>query len=161
NRSRQWSFRSCRPLPQARKRAGSKPGRVMRKPRCVIPIPRSGRGIGSAAFEASVLPFLNVAEQIPRLTAARRTRWTRFGRRRLGTTLLLGSSFVVLLTGCTRTAAPARSFVEEPFPEKLSAWHLFTARDGALRPNQGVLPYDLNTPLFSDYAAKYRFVWMP
>ena len=107
------------------------------------------------------MPFLNVAEQIPRLTAARRTRWTRFGRRRLGTTLLLGSSFVVLLTGCTRTAAPARSFVEEPFPEKLSAWHLFTARDGALRPNQGVLPYDLNTPLFSDYAAKYRFVWMP
>jgi uncharacterized repeat protein (TIGR03806 family) len=24
-----------------------------------------------------------------------------------------------------------------------------------------VIPYDLNTPLFSDYATKYRFVWMP
>jgi uncharacterized repeat protein (TIGR03806 family) len=30
-----------------------------------------------------------------------------------------------------------------------------------LRPNQGVVPYDLNSPLFSDYASKYRFVWMP
>jgi uncharacterized repeat protein (TIGR03806 family) len=30
-----------------------------------------------------------------------------------------------------------------------------------LDPNEGVLPYDLNTPLFSDYAFKYRFVWVP
>jgi uncharacterized repeat protein (TIGR03806 family) len=28
-------------------------------------------------------------------------------------------------------------------------------------PNEGVLPYDLTTPLFSDYSAKWRFVWMP
>ena len=28
-------------------------------------------------------------------------------------------------------------------------------------PNEGVLPYDLNTALFSDYAAKHRFVWLP
>jgi len=28
-------------------------------------------------------------------------------------------------------------------------------------PNDGVLPYGLNTPLFSDYATKHRFVWMP
>ena len=28
-------------------------------------------------------------------------------------------------------------------------------------PNEGVLPYDLNTPLFSDYASKHRFVWLP
>src|SRR5262249_607491 len=32
---------------------------------------------------------------------------------------------------------------------------------GHLVPNTSVLPYDLNTPLFSDYANKYRFVWMP
>ena len=24
-----------------------------------------------------------------------------------------------------------------------------------------MIPYDLNTPLFSDYSDKYRFVWMP
>ncbi|PYT23053.1 MAG: hypothetical protein DMG57_33360 [Acidobacteria bacterium] len=23
------------------------------------------------------------------------------------------------------------------------------------------MPYDINTPLFSDYATKYRFIWMP
>jgi uncharacterized repeat protein (TIGR03806 family) len=27
--------------------------------------------------------------------------------------------------------------------------------------NEGVVPYDLNTPLFSDYAHKLRTVWMP
>lgn len=56
-----------------------------------------------------------------------------------------------------------RSFVAEPYPEKLSEWRLF-APGGAserLKPNKGVIPYDINTPLFSDHASKYRFVWMP
>ena len=66
-----------------------------------------------------------------------------------------------LLAGCTSSRAPVRSFVEEPFPEKLSDWHLFLGGRGITQPNQGVLPYDLNTALFSDYASKYRFVWMP
>ena len=34
-------------------------------------------------------------------------------------------------------------------------------RDGRLVPNDGVLPYDLATPLFTDYAHKLRTVWMP
>src|SRR5262249_2431808 len=34
-------------------------------------------------------------------------------------------------------------------------------RGGQFVPNSRVLPYDLNTPLFSDYADKYRFLWMP
>ncbi|HEY6308873.1 MAG TPA: SO2930 family diheme c-type cytochrome [Candidatus Angelobacter sp.] len=64
--------------------------------------------------------------------------------------------------GCVRPAqSPVQSFVAEPFPQKLSDWHLFSGRGDALEPNQRVLPYDLNTPLFSDYAAKHRFVWMP
>jgi uncharacterized repeat protein (TIGR03806 family) len=50
---------------------------------------------------------------------------------------------------------------EKPFPKQLSEWRLFTLRTGVLTPNKGVVPYDLNTPLFSDYASKYRFVWMP
>jgi uncharacterized repeat protein (TIGR03806 family) len=65
---------------------------------------------------------------------------------------------LALLAGCSRSSAPVKSFLQEPFPEKLSDWHLFL---DTRQPNQGVLPYDLNTPLFSDYAAKYRFVWMP
>ena len=48
---------------------------------------------------------------------------------------------------------------EKP-PKLLSAYHLF--KDNAKQiPNDGVIPYDLNTPLFSDYAEKHRFVWMP
>ncbi len=48
-----------------------------------------------------------------------------------------------------------------PIPKNLSAWHLFKSTAPHLQPNQRVIPYDLNTPLFSDYASKYRFVWMP
>ena len=54
-----------------------------------------------------------------------------------------------------------QAHTERPFPKKLSEWRLFTVRAGTLAPNQGVVPYDLNTPLFSDYASKYRYVWMP
>jgi uncharacterized repeat protein (TIGR03806 family) len=54
-----------------------------------------------------------------------------------------------------------RLYLEEPFPQKLSQWHLFTNSRAGLQPNPRVIPYDLNTPLFSDYASKHRFVWMP
>jgi len=63
-------------------------------------------------------------------------------------------------SGCSRHR-PVQMFVGEPFPKKLSDWHLFTASSPTLIPNDRVVPYDLNTPLFSDYAEKYRFVWMP
>lgn len=51
--------------------------------------------------------------------------------------------------------------LDGPYPPKLSAWHLFTATRDGLKPNTRVIPFDLNTPLFSDYASKYRFVRMP
>lgn len=68
------------------------------------------------------------------------------------------AALLALVTGCSRQV---RSHIDEPFPAKLSAWQLFTGKPADLKPNQGVVPYDLNTPLFSDYASKYRFVWMP
>jgi uncharacterized repeat protein (TIGR03806 family) len=73
--------------------------------------------------------------------------------------LLLG----VLITAlsCGRFGGGVRSFIEEPYPQKLSEWRLFQGDGASLKPNQGVVPYDLNTPLFSDYANKHRFVWMP
>jgi len=72
---------------------------------------------------------------------------------------VFGSAAILALTaGCSRQV---RSHLDQPFPAKLSAWQLFTGRLSDLRPNQGVVPYDLNSPLFSDYATKYRFVWMP
>ena len=42
----------------------------------------------------------------------------------------------------------------------LAAYHLFTD-EGARLPNAGVTPYALNTPLFSDYAQKQRFLYLP
>lgn len=43
----------------------------------------------------------------------------------------------------------------------LSQYNFFTGTMADLQPTEGVLPYDLNTPLFSDYAFKSRFVYMP
>lgn len=79
---------------------------------------------------------------------------------------LYGIKFLVVLSctvlfslSCGRFfGSGVRSFLAEPFPAKLSEWRLFQAE---LKPNQGVIPYDLNTPLFSDYASKYRTIWMP
>ncbi|MGZ6018272.1 MAG: SO2930 family diheme c-type cytochrome [Phenylobacterium sp.] len=42
----------------------------------------------------------------------------------------------------------------------LAAYRLFTD-EGADRANAGVTPYALNTPLFSDYADKTRFLYLP
>lgn len=47
-----------------------------------------------------------------------------------------------------------------PYP-KLSDYRFFTGNLADMMPQDGVLPYDLNTPLFSDYAHKARFVYMP
>ena len=69
-------------------------------------------------------------------------------------------SALLLLGGCGRAPEPV-AFHAQGLPETLSAWHLFDLRDGELAPNAGVLPYELNTPLFTDYAHKLRTVWMP
>ncbi|MBX9791163.1 MAG: hypothetical protein K2Y37_19765 [Pirellulales bacterium] len=48
-----------------------------------------------------------------------------------------------------------------PPPKLLSAYGLFQGNGASQEPAEGVIPYDLNTPLFSDYALKYRFVKLP
>jgi uncharacterized repeat protein (TIGR03806 family) len=67
---------------------------------------------------------------------------------------------LALLGSCARTPAPV-AFIADGRPEHLSDWHLLNVSGGRLAPNEGVLPYDLVTPLFSDYAHKLRTVWMP
>jgi uncharacterized repeat protein (TIGR03806 family) len=47
------------------------------------------------------------------------------------------------------------------FPSSLSAYCQVSIQNAQVTPSSGVTPYDLNTPLFSDYAVKYRTVWMP
>ena len=65
---------------------------------------------------------------------------------------------LVFEAACSRGPAAVTPYLKEPFPKRLSEWHLFTA---GFKPNSGVIPYELNTPLFSDYATKSRTIWMP
>jgi uncharacterized repeat protein (TIGR03806 family) len=76
----------------------------------------------------------------------------------LGTIVLAGA--IASACGGSRSS-DVKLYLGESFPEKLSAWHLFVKTGAGLQPNMRVTPYDLNTPLFSDYARKHRFVWMP
>ncbi len=66
------------------------------------------------------------------------------------------------LAACARTQAPKPvHFFAEGMPERLSDWNVVYVADGRLRLNAQVVPYDLDTPLFTDYAHKLRTVWMP
>ena len=75
--------------------------------------------------------------------------------------IILAFALVGTLLASCHSSSEVRLFLSEPFPQKLSAWHLYTETRNGLKPNNRVLPYSLRTPLFSDYASKYRFVWMP
>ncbi len=63
---------------------------------------------------------------------------------------------------CAKPSGPGDGFDLQSLPlEKLSDYQLF---EGALADFQAgpyLLPYDLNTPLFSDYAEKARFLYIP
>lgn len=47
------------------------------------------------------------------------------------------------------------------YPMQLSEYELFAGNLADQVPAEGVMPYDLNTPLFTDYASKLRFVKLP
>lgn len=64
----------------------------------------------------------------------------------------LGMVAVLLAGAVRRDSAP---------PDKLSAYGFFTGKLADLQPAEGVIPYALNTPLFTDYAEKARFVRVP
>jgi uncharacterized repeat protein (TIGR03806 family) len=52
------------------------------------------------------------------------------------------------------------TYVTALYP-KLDQYGMVSIQNGTVVANDGVTPYELNTPLFSDYAVKYRTVWMP
>ena len=68
---------------------------------------------------------------------------------------------ILLLAGCSGPTVPVTLHPADAVPERLSDWQVLHADGAHLSLNEGVLPYDLNTPLFSDYALKQRTVWMP
>ena len=74
--------------------------------------------------------------------------------------LVVGIACGALLGGCGQGRPVALHPAGEP-PATLSAWNLFVTNGDTLALNSGVIPYDLNTPLFSDYALKLRTVWLP
>ena len=69
----------------------------------------------------------------------------------------------LLLTGAAPPPpAPVDAMLlvaDDPAPT-LDAYHLFLD-PSAREPNSGLTPYSLNTPLFSDYALKFRYLYLP
>lgn len=79
-------------------------------------------------------------------------------------------ALVIALGACARSVRE-REAVSPPLPpvhvdldgppaKFLSAYNLFLDGAGQI-PNERVIPYDIVTPLFSDYAEKHRFVFVP
>jgi len=74
---------------------------------------------------------------------------------------LLSLALVGALAACARAPqAPVAHFIAGR-PAHLSEWNVLDVNGNMLRLNAGVVPYDLNTPLFSDYAHKLRTVSLP
>jgi uncharacterized repeat protein (TIGR03806 family) len=65
-----------------------------------------------------------------------------------------------LLGACSRGPRTGLDFPDE-LPQTLSEWRIVERRGERLVLNEGVVPYDLNSPLFSDYAHKLRTVLVP
>lgn len=81
---------------------------------------------------------------------------------RIGLRLALACSALLAFASCARESdAPAPVYFAEGYPEHLSDWRLLKAQNGVLDLSPGVIPYDLATPLFSDYALKLRTVTLP
>ena len=75
-------------------------------------------------------------------------------------TRLLGLIAALLLFGCAHGGEQV-TFHADGNPDKLSDWGLFTVANGRIAPHAGMVTYELATPLFSDYAQKWRTIWMP
>ncbi|PHS23308.1 MAG: hypothetical protein COA84_11340 [Robiginitomaculum sp.] len=67
---------------------------------------------------------------------------------------------LAVLTSCTNPTQTVTPFMDNN-PQDLSAWGIVAVQGGTLALGQDVMPYDLNTPLFTDAAHKLRAVWVP
>lgn len=67
-----------------------------------------------------------------------------------------------LAAACEKSHAPAVPvFHENENPARLSDWGMLAVHERMIQLGEGVRPYDLATPLFSDYALKLRTIWIP
>jgi uncharacterized repeat protein (TIGR03806 family) len=74
-------------------------------------------------------------------------------------------ALLLAASGCAARVAPVPAppsleAAERPF-DRLSLYHLFDGDPVSQQPASGVIPYDLNSALFSDYAQKHRFIKLP
>lgn len=67
----------------------------------------------------------------------------------------------LFLAACSGETPGAPQYHAEENPESLSDWGMLGVNEGKLVLSDGITPYDLATPLFSDYALKLRTVWTP
>jgi uncharacterized repeat protein (TIGR03806 family) len=77
------------------------------------------------------------------------------------TALKIALLIVMLVLGACARPVPPVAFHADGMPAKLSDWSVVVSDGKALSLNTGVVPYDLNSALFSDYAHKLRTIWMP
>ncbi|HSR39343.1 MAG TPA: hypothetical protein VLL95_10550, partial [Phnomibacter sp.] len=70
---------------------------------------------------------------------------------------------LVMFAAVAAGIASFRKYEDDAFEfhKNLSEWGFFKGDIKKLEPAKGVVPYDLNTPLFSDYAVKDRFIRLP
>lgn len=68
---------------------------------------------------------------------------------------------IIILAGACNREHQKQSLKDTHFPPNLSTLKLFQEPITNLIPVQGVIPYELNTPLFTDYAFKSRFIKLP
>ncbi len=71
------------------------------------------------------------------------------------------AALVALLGSCGQAVRPVTVHAADAPPQNLSGWGVVFANGRTFSLNDGVTPYDLNTPLFTDYALKLRTVWLP
>jgi uncharacterized repeat protein (TIGR03806 family) len=84
------------------------------------------------------------------------------GARRVLLILALAASLLATAAARVVEHAPVNqaAIAAERAPELLSDYRFFTDA-GAREANTGVTPYDLNTPLWSDGALKFRYLFLP
>ena len=74
---------------------------------------------------------------------------------------LVAGMLVLSLLGCGQADRAVVVHAADQPPLLLSEWGILLTNNGRLELNDRVIPYDLNSPLFSDYALKLRTIWMP
>lgn len=87
-------------------------------------------------------------------------------RPRLFSLCLLVAAFAAACSGPASQPPAPLAMVEPTYfdsenPKTLREWGMVQVSDGALILGERVTPYDVTTPLFTDYAQKLRTIWMP